>query len=313
MKVLGIFTGRSGSTSEWMTKAALSGAAEQGDEIEAINLRDLNIKPCSGCNACVMSLTTGRGPVCTIKDDLAFVTEKIRSADGLIVLSPMYEKTPPSEFKAMCDRMGPGHDVAMLGLNNMLAKKNGTLEKLAPDSAFHTRPVAFISHGGSEWTTLGLPVMSLFSISQGMKICNLLDIQWDILSILNDEVIEKLKAVGRSVAENCGKAEEDIVYCGPKGLCPMCHNRTFLADETGNGVTCSVCGIHGTLGLDDNGNIRVDFSPEELAHSHVTMSGKQIHAQDLGSFAGKIMAANQNEIKRRQQELLAVVKNSKPQ
>ena len=34
MKVLGIFTGRSGSTSEWMTKAALSGAAEQGVEIE---------------------------------------------------------------------------------------------------------------------------------------------------------------------------------------------------------------------------------------------------------------------------------------
>lgn len=312
MKVLGIFTGRPGSTSEWMTKAALSGAAEAGAEIEAINLRELDIKPCSGCNACVMSLTTGRGAVCTIKDELSFVTEKIRSADGLIVLSPMYEKTPPSEFKAMCDRMGPGHDVAMLGLNNMLAQKNGTPEKMVPENAIRTRPVAFVSHGGSEWTTLGLPVMSLFSISQGMKICDLLDIQWDILSILDDAVIEKLRKLGKGVAENCGKAEEDIVYRGPKGLCPMCHSRTFLADEEGNGVTCSVCGIHGNLALDESGSICVNFAQEELLHSHVTMSGKQIHAKDLGSFAGKIKAADQNEIRRRQRELLDIVEISKP-
>ena len=51
MKVLGISVGRKMSNTEILVKEALMGAEEGGAEVELIRLHDLNIKPCTGCNA----------------------------------------------------------------------------------------------------------------------------------------------------------------------------------------------------------------------------------------------------------------------
>ena len=131
MKVLGIYTGRPKSTTEWMIKTALKGAQEEGAEVTLINIRDWDLKPCTGCNACLMHLMSGKGPFCMHKDDGAKIGDMIIEADGLIVAAPLYEKLPPSEYKVLNDRMGPGCDVAVLGMSNKKAIEAGHPENIA--------------------------------------------------------------------------------------------------------------------------------------------------------------------------------------
>lgn len=56
MKVLGLTCGRKLSNTEILVKEALMGAEETGAEVELVRLLDLNIKPCTGCNSCVIDL-----------------------------------------------------------------------------------------------------------------------------------------------------------------------------------------------------------------------------------------------------------------
>ena len=79
MKILGITCGRKMSNSEILVKEALMGAEELGAEVELIRLNDLNIKPCTGCNACVISLLEkSSSGDCVIKnDDFSFIEDKI--------------------------------------------------------------------------------------------------------------------------------------------------------------------------------------------------------------------------------------------
>ncbi|WP_134904419.1 flavodoxin family protein, partial [Paenibacillus polymyxa] len=94
MKILGISCGRRMSNSEILVKEALMGAEEIGAEVELIRLNDLQIKPCTGCNACVVSLLEKcDSGDCVIKnDDFGFIEEKIMECDGLILSSAIYEK-----------------------------------------------------------------------------------------------------------------------------------------------------------------------------------------------------------------------------
>ncbi len=56
MKVLGLTCGRKMSNTEILVKEALMGAEEMGAKVEIVRLMDLNIKPCTGCNSCVIDL-----------------------------------------------------------------------------------------------------------------------------------------------------------------------------------------------------------------------------------------------------------------
>lgn len=312
MKVLGIFTGRPKGTTEWMIKSALKGAAEEGAEVEVINLRDLEMKPCSGCNSCLMHLQQGKGFFCMYKDDVDFLNEKIIEADGIICCAPMYEKAPPSEYKAMCDRLGPAHDVAVLGMNNMMAMQNGHPECCVPENVFKTRPVSYIAHGGSEWTTLGLPNMSIFTISHGFKIVDLLEYPWDYKLVFDDEVIERLKESGRAVARNCNQDEKDMTYIGEPGHCPLCHNATMVLAQNGTGVTCAVCGMRGNLSIDENGDMKVTYPEAEYAYSHVTMSGKMNHGKDLGETTAYMMSVDMKAMNERKASLSSWLPVTKP-
>ena len=112
MKVLGISCGRRMSNTEIMVKEALMGAEEAGAEVQFLRLQDYHIKPCTGCNSCVEDLMDrGGGGHCVLKnDDFPFIDDKIMDSDGLILGSPIYEKSPTGLFKTLEDRMGPSHD-----------------------------------------------------------------------------------------------------------------------------------------------------------------------------------------------------------
>ena len=68
-KIIGLSTGRKNGNSEALLKAAAMGAAELGVETEIIRAMELKVKPCNGCDACLVALANGKIASCSIKDD----------------------------------------------------------------------------------------------------------------------------------------------------------------------------------------------------------------------------------------------------
>ena len=112
MKVLGISAGTGGGSNDAMCKEALMGAKELGAEIEFINLHKLSIRHCTGCKACVMSLFSGKGNACVLKDDFQWLVDKMYEADGIVWAVPIFEKGAPGIFHTIMDRFGPRLDWA---------------------------------------------------------------------------------------------------------------------------------------------------------------------------------------------------------
>jgi multimeric flavodoxin WrbA len=123
------------SNTEIMVKEALMGAEGAGAEVQFVRLHDLTIKPCTGCNSCVVDLMERNGGgKCTIKDDdFPFIDNLIMDCDGLIVGSPIYEKSPSGQLKSLNDRMGPSHDVGFRMIAQKMREEKGITTGTGPD------------------------------------------------------------------------------------------------------------------------------------------------------------------------------------
>ncbi|MGB5748233.1 MAG: flavodoxin family protein [Desulfobacterales bacterium] len=86
MKVIGIAGSlRSKSNTLHYLKSALNVLQGKDFETELISLRGKDINPCNGCYDCV------KKGYCTIEDDdFADILDKMRTAEGLILGSPVY-------------------------------------------------------------------------------------------------------------------------------------------------------------------------------------------------------------------------------
>jgi multimeric flavodoxin WrbA len=318
MKILGISCGRKMSNTEILVKEALMGAEEMGAEVELIRLQDINLKPCTGCNACVVSLfEKGGAGDCVIKDDdFKFIDEKILECDGIIVGSPIYEKTPSGQLKVLNDRMGPSHDMAM----RMIAKKireakNITTGNGPDERSFKTRAASLIAVGGSEWDTLALPMMHLFTLSMQMEVVDKMLVNWVALPgmvALKDEALERARKSGRHVAETLMKPLSEAKYIGEEGMCPMCHSKVL---EVRNGdsnypTVCGICGVKGTLNVVD-GKVKFEVKEEDKVHSHVRLSGKFEHCEELKNVSLK-PAPNVHELPERLKKYKEYLTPSKP-
>ena len=74
-------------------------AEASGQAFELVNLGKLDIKPCSGCGACMMN-----EGICSIRDDMDSVYEQLLRADGLIVGGPTYFFDLNGSVKDFIDR-----------------------------------------------------------------------------------------------------------------------------------------------------------------------------------------------------------------
>lgn len=77
---------------------ALAGARDSGAKVELLTIRDREIKPCDGCRSCK---ETGE---CHIKDDMQLIYEKMLSADGIILGTPVYFWSMSGQAKVLIDR-----------------------------------------------------------------------------------------------------------------------------------------------------------------------------------------------------------------
>lgn len=70
----------------------------QNINVEIINLFDYDIKPCIGCENCLI-----KGQ-CVLKDDTSLIMDKIKLSDGVILTSPVYMENVSGNLKTFLDR-----------------------------------------------------------------------------------------------------------------------------------------------------------------------------------------------------------------
>lgn len=94
-------TPRKGGNSEKLAQAFAKGAIENGNIVEIINLREMNINYCKGCFACA------RHGQCIIADDAAAIITKIHDADITVFATPIYFYSISGQLKTLLDRTNP--------------------------------------------------------------------------------------------------------------------------------------------------------------------------------------------------------------
>lgn len=104
MRVLVLNASPKGEQSHTMaiTRAFLSGFPE-GTQTELLELRHLNIRPCTGCLGC-WTKTPGR---CVQRDDMDRVYAAIAAADVVVESFPLYFYGIPGTLKTLTDRCLP--------------------------------------------------------------------------------------------------------------------------------------------------------------------------------------------------------------
>ena len=101
-KVLVITTSlRAKSNSDILTDRMIAGAKDAGHEVEHISLKGKEIKYCIGCLACQQTQT------CVLKDDAVEIAEKVKNADTLVFVTPIYYYEMSGQMKTLLDRMNP--------------------------------------------------------------------------------------------------------------------------------------------------------------------------------------------------------------
>ncbi|MGB4661663.1 MAG: flavodoxin family protein, partial [Mobilitalea sp.] len=174
-KVVGFSFGRKLSNTEVMIKEALLECEKAGYEIQFVRCDDLNIHICTGCCACVGGMISGNGTgSCIYKDDFAVIDEALMSADAIIVGSPTYVIAPTGNFKTVCDRIGPSHDITFRRAAIESAIAEGKEASNYPDvRSLKKRVGALITVGGARtenWLSLAMPNMYEFTMSMGIDV-----------------------------------------------------------------------------------------------------------------------------------------------
>ena len=91
---------RKGGNTDLLAQAFTEGASKN-NEVEIVSVADYKVNPCIGCNSCF----TRKENKCFQNDDMGVIYEKLRSADIVVIASPVYFYGISAELKAIIDRL----------------------------------------------------------------------------------------------------------------------------------------------------------------------------------------------------------------
>ncbi|MBA7681123.1 hypothetical protein ES703_89452 [subsurface metagenome] len=241
MKVLGIVAShrRLGNT-EILVKEALTGAEEEGAEVEIVRWTDYQILPCEGLATCLFS---GVGCKLKDKDDHNYLLEKIYQCDGLVFGSPCYILEATAIVKQFIDRL--------FILSHM------------PSLARGKPAVIIMPYATRGWTPYAFLQPNILLSQLGMEVIDraLIHTQGISEAIAHPEALERVHGMGKALATAVKTG--DTTYLGEPGVCPVCHDRILRIHRDNETVECGTCGITGKLSIED-GKIRVHFPEEQL-------------------------------------------------
>ena len=92
---------RAKSNSDILTEQLVSGAKDAGHQVELVSLKGRNIGFCRGCLACQKTQK------CILEDDAGAIAEKVKQADTLVFVTPIYYYEMSGQMKTLLDRMNP--------------------------------------------------------------------------------------------------------------------------------------------------------------------------------------------------------------
>lgn len=310
MKILGISSGSKNGNNDAMCKEALMGAQETGAEIEFVRLLELDLKYCTGCITCVMSLFGGKGNRCALKDDFDWLLDKMLDADGVLFTTPVFVKGTPGIFHTIIDRFGPRMDRVHNIISTDIAKKTGG--KIPDPRILKDKVVSYMGIGGSDWTTRIQCDHALQALSPMWKIIDNEVFSWSKGIVMDDEKVARAHQIGVNLAKAAGDIES-ARYMGEAGICPHCHSRNFYLNNKASEAICCLCGIKGELKI-TGGNIAFVFPEEQIEHAHDTISGKFHHADDIKENEGAFMAARKtDEFKARAEKYKTFITATQPE
>ncbi len=90
--------GRPHGNTAQLVDAFVRGARDAGKRVEVVNLSKIEVKGCTGCNACRY------GKPCVQRDGFGELVPELFAADTLVFASPLYFWTISSKLKAFIER-----------------------------------------------------------------------------------------------------------------------------------------------------------------------------------------------------------------
>lgn len=100
MKIVAVLgSPRPQGNSASLARAFLAAAREQGAEVQEFLLNQLDYRGCQGCRTC-----KEKSEACILEDDLAAVLAAMKSADLLLLASPVYFGDISGQLKCFFDR-----------------------------------------------------------------------------------------------------------------------------------------------------------------------------------------------------------------
>ena len=89
------------SNSDILAEKVAAGAKDAGHEVEMVSLKGKSIGFCMGCLVCQKTQQ------CVIKDDAVSIAERVKEADTLVFVTPIYYYEMSGQMKTLLDRLNP--------------------------------------------------------------------------------------------------------------------------------------------------------------------------------------------------------------
>lgn len=273
MKVLGIVcSSRKLGNSDLLLRQALKICQHEDLETKYLRLTDLEFKPCRGCLKCVYQ------GGCFLQDEFSELLEYILEYNALILAAPTY--------------LFGAHGLIKLVTDRALA-----LSKHLPELENKKRLALTISISSKkEWNTFGTETLNLFALSYAYEVINyhVANAAGPGEVLLNTRNEKEIKIITRDLI-NSFQQENPIKKIHESNQCPVCFSRNirFLTNKQ---IQCCVCGIKGTIQLENN-QIRFHFTPQEIANHFWTIPHRKEHINGWMQESKNSFLANRQAIK----------------
>jgi multimeric flavodoxin WrbA len=233
-------------------------------EREMVRLAELRIEPCRACYAC---LPADRD--CVINDDLAFLLEKIKGADAVIIAAPVYFLGAHTSVKAVGDRL-----ISVIANNAEYAGK---------------RCVTAVTYGIPGWEGYGREMVLNFARFLHLEVAGSMLVQ---AASPGEAARPEVLAEARALAGRLLGGAEDLSLPGVH-TCAACGSSLLQIAPSG-AVRCVMCDARGELRAADGG-FAVAFAAG--GHGRFSPAGKEEHAALLEAIKARYIA-ERNELYR---------------
>jgi multimeric flavodoxin WrbA len=274
MRILGLGCGPADGSSDLLLKASLQAAEAAGVEVSHVRLADLRLE--------------------AFADDAAWFWDQLMEHDGLIISAPIHNRTIPGKLKLLLDAiLGPKADVAF-ALEYVRIRDEGreaTVRFPFDERVLRPRVGGFLAVGGAltdHWKSLALPLMHHMTFSMQIGVVD--QARFGGAGVpsaiaLDDAALARAAVLGRNVAEQAGRAFDDVEYRGEPGACPMCHLDAIVLRDASGAIECATCGARGTLAAGADGTIVPRFDADGRRQSVLTVAEKHEHFLEVQATA----------------------------